>query len=79
MYFLLISSIDATRDDCVGKYANDISGLLKNAFPTIIQVEGTRHICLFASRDLKNGGEIRYDYGVPDLPWRKKAHSRVKV
>lgn len=27
---------------------------------------------LYALQDLEVGTELRYDYGVPDLPWRQK-------
>lgn len=34
--------------------------------------EGTEtYLALFALRDIKIGEELRYDYGVKDLPWRK--------
>jgi hypothetical protein len=32
--------------------------------------EGKPYLALFASRDLCIGEELRYDYGVSDLPWR---------
>ncbi|KAJ8046142.1 hypothetical protein HOLleu_04718 [Holothuria leucospilota] len=28
-------------------------------------------LCLFARRDIGEGEELRYDYGVDDLPWRQ--------
>ena len=30
------------------------------------------HLCLFATRDIMLHEEVSYDYGVDDLPWRKK-------
>jgi len=34
--------------------------------------EGTEtYLALYALRDIKIGEELRYDYGVKDLPWRK--------
>ena len=29
------------------------------------------HLCLFAVRDIEVWEELRFDYGVPNLPWRK--------
>jgi len=31
---------------------------------------------LFAKKDIKDNEEIRYDYGVKDLPWRVKGISK---
>lgn len=28
-------------------------------------------LCLYASRDIEIGEELRYDYGEKNLPWRK--------
>lgn len=34
--------------------------------------EGTAtYLTLYALRDIEIGEELRYDYGVKDLPWRK--------
>ena len=30
-------------------------------------------LALFASRNICVGEELRYDYGIKDLPWRKKS------
>ncbi|KAH3853001.1 uncharacterized protein LOC127867704 isoform X4 [Dreissena polymorpha] len=37
----------------------------------IVEVNQTPHLCTFADRDIAIGEELRYDYGVPTLPWRK--------
>jgi SET domain-containing protein len=37
-----------------------------------IVVDGTPHLCIFALKDIHEGSELRYDYGVPEAPWRKK-------
>ena len=29
------------------------------------------YLVLYALRDIKIGEELRYDYGIKDLPWRK--------
>ncbi|KAH3717098.1 hypothetical protein DPMN_059876, partial [Dreissena polymorpha] len=42
----------------------------------IVEVNQTPHLCTFADRDIAIGEELRYDYGVPTLPWRKKCTER---
>ena len=44
---------------------------LQNCVMKIIEIDGTPHLCLFASRDIGLDEELRFDYGVPNLPWRK--------
>jgi SET domain-containing protein len=39
-----------------------------------IVVDGTPHLCIFALKDIHEGSELRYDYGVPEAPWRKKRY-----
>lgn len=29
-------------------------------------------LCVFANKTIEIGSELRYDYGMKDLPWRKK-------
>ena len=41
-----------------------------------VMVHSLPHLCLFAVKEIFSGTELRYDYGVKDLPWRKK-HSKV--
>jgi SET domain-containing protein len=36
------------------------------------QGPGLPRLCLFSTRDIKSGEELRYDYGVDNLPWRNK-------
>lgn len=33
---------------------------------------GNPRLALFAIRQISEGEEVRYDYGVPNLSWRKK-------
>jgi len=42
----------------------------------VIDVENCPHLCIFSNKRILAGEELRYDYGVDDLPWRKK---RVQV
>ncbi|XP_071843979.1 uncharacterized protein [Apostichopus japonicus] len=37
----------------------------------VVQVERKPHLCLFAQKDIEENEEIRFDYGVADLPWRQ--------
>ena len=37
-------------------------------------LKGVMRLCLFATKDIVIGSELRFDYGVTDLPWRKKVH-----
>ena len=42
-----------------------------NAVMKIVIVEKIPHLCLFAFRNIECNAEIHYDYGVPNLSWRK--------
>ena len=49
---------------------NDAVGEVKNSEMKKINVMDIPHLCVFATKNIKPGEEIRYDYGVPNLPWR---------
>ena len=69
----MLFSVDATADDpSAGRMINDASPRTpeENACMKIIVVNQNPHLCLFAKRDIEEGEELRYDYGVPGLPWR---------
>ena len=67
-----VHSIDATTDDGqVGRLVNDSPD--GNCRMKKIMVGKQPCLSLFASKDIAIGEELRYDYGVMDLP------SRVKV
>lgn len=79
---LFIFSIDGTFSKTKGKFVNDAVGSEKNSTMLLITVKDTPHLCLFATKHIKTGTEIRYDYGVSNLPWRKKVwpkHLRVTL
>ncbi|KAH3777884.1 hypothetical protein DPMN_179332 [Dreissena polymorpha] len=42
-----------------------------NAEMKIVLVHGKPHLCLFATKDISVNEELRFDYAVPKLPWRK--------
>ena len=44
----------------------------ENTCVRVVMVDGRPHLCIFATKDINIGEELRYDYGIADLPWRKK-------
>lgn len=44
----------------------------ENVCVKIVMEERLPHLCFFASKNIRAGDELRYDYGIADLPWRKK-------
>ncbi|KAH3775464.1 hypothetical protein DPMN_176866 [Dreissena polymorpha] len=67
-------SIDATNDIFhEGRMINDAENgdAKQKCVMKIVEVNQTPHLCTFADRDIAIGEELRYDYGVPTLPWRK--------
>lgn len=48
-----------------------------NAKMQVVLVDGKPHLCLFACDSIEENDEIRYDYGVPDLPWRKQVSTTM--
>jgi SET domain-containing protein len=74
LYSLYGFSIDATDNERLGRYINDEPKKSKacNCIAKTIKINDRHHICLFASRAILCGEEIRYDYGGGSaLPWRK--------
>ena len=69
---MYIFSVDATNDTggSLGRLVNDSP--TGNSYMRRILVNQQPHLCLFASKDINIGEELRYDYGVKDLPWRTK-------
>ena len=45
--------------------------LEENCKMNVVVVNRRPHLCLFTTRDIPAGEELRYDYNVPNLPWRK--------
>ncbi|XP_071855579.1 uncharacterized protein [Apostichopus japonicus] len=63
--------VDATNHpNRAGRMVNDSDE--PNAKMQVVLVDGKPHLCLFACDSIEENDEIRYDYGVPDLPWRKQ-------
>jgi len=53
--------------------------LLQNCVMKIVECEDVPHLCLFATRDVEIGEELRFDYGVTTLPWRKVSTFNIRV
>ena len=66
-------SIDATFSKGLGRLVNDAPSSKSNCNSVMRKVkEGSEtYLVLYALRDIKIGEELRYDYGVKDLSWRK--------
>ena len=65
-------SVDATYETCIGRFSNDAPTSKANAQMKRMQFGCKAHIVLFASKTIRMGDEITYDYGVKNLKWRKK-------
>jgi SET domain-containing protein len=71
LYFACYFSIDASDNNEMGRYINDASRTQANCVPKASLVNHVPAVMFFASKDICVGTEIRYDYGVPGLPWRQ--------
>ena len=69
--FHLFFSIDVTNATGQARMVNDAVGKAVNCKMDLFHGS----ICLFAVKDIQPGKELRYDYGVVDLPWRKVCNS----
>ena len=72
--FSATNAIDATNESfSQGRMVNEATpgDPILNAVMKIVIVEKIPHLCLFAFRNIECNEEIRYDYGVPNLSWRK--------
>ena len=68
----LIFSIDATFSEKKGRFVNDAESFKANARMRLINVDEQPVLALFAKRRTNTEEEIRFDYGVKNLPWRQK-------
>ena len=75
IYILSLCSIDATdepkREPCFGRLVNHGEKTEINAKMKLLEMEGKPILALFALRNIQEGEEIRYCYGVKNLPWKK--------
>ena len=65
-------SIDATFSKRKGKFVNDDVPAKANAKMRLLVMDKKPVLALFAKREINVNEEIRYDYGVNNLPWRGK-------
>ena len=73
LIFYHFHSVDATQDDGrLGRLVNDAPSAYANCKMKLVSTKDTPTLCLFAVQDIQPNTELRYDYGVNDLPWRKK-------
>ena len=68
--FISFLSIDAYSTKRQGRFANDGYGSGANAYMKHTHTKGNPHLCLFATKHVKSGTEIRYDYNRRSAPWR---------
>ena len=66
-------SIDATFSHGLGRLVNDLPAKKANCKMKTMVVSGKVCLCIFATRDIAPNTELRYDYGLKDLPWRVKS------
>ena len=64
-------SVDATFSKGLGRLVNDAPSNKSNSVMRKVKEGSETYLVLYALRDIKIGEELRYDYGVKDLPWRK--------
>ena len=78
LYCFIYCSIDSTKviGPGLGRYVND--GVASEANCRMQVMVGTPkeapRLALYATRKLTKGEELRYIYGVPNLPWRVKQY-----
>ncbi|XP_044176576.1 uncharacterized protein LOC114951566 isoform X7 [Acropora millepora] len=65
--------IDATFSHGLGRLVNDLPAKKANCKMKKMVVSGRVCLCIFATRDIAPNTELRYDYGLKDLPWRVKS------
>ena len=64
-------SIDGTNNNCFGHFLNDICRSKANALCDKVVIRNIPHVVFYAKTNIQAGDEIRYDYGVAGLEWRK--------
>ncbi|WAR01154.1 hypothetical protein MAR_007712 [Mya arenaria] len=78
--FNCFNSIDASKDTCLACMVNDLDRYTKPNCK-MVKVVDDRHqprLCLYATEMISKDTELRYDYGVADVPWRKRKKNDVK-
>ncbi|XP_033101539.1 uncharacterized protein LOC117104801 [Anneissia japonica] len=80
--------MDATEEPVsgpiLGRLVNHGEKREINAKVKVLVISGKPALCLFSLRNIAEGEEILYDYGVKDLPWKKnkttnKSHTNMDL
>ncbi|XP_022106564.1 uncharacterized protein LOC110987795 isoform X2 [Acanthaster planci] len=66
-------SIDAFDSTCLARWINDDWKTPNCIMKKMVFHDRTPHLCLFSLCDIDVDEELRYDYGVADLPWRNES------
>ena len=77
--FNCFNSIDASKDTCLACMVNDLDRYTKPNCK-MVKVVDDRHqprLCLYATEMISKDTELRYDYGVADVPWRKRTVNKM--
>ena len=69
-YFLHFS-VDATFAHGLGRLVNDSPQKDANCVMKRVVIDNVPHLLLYAKDDIQPGDELRYNYGIKGLPWRK--------
>lgn len=75
----LVKSIDSTSSDGLGRLVNDSPMKKANCTVKKIPVGRKIHLCLYAAKDIPRNTELRFDYGLSDLPWRSNLGKLLKL
>ena len=74
---MFVYSIDATVPSAsLARLVNDGIEEEQNCNMKVVTYENTPHLCLFAAKDIPCKTELRYNYGVTNLPWRQGNQSK---
>lgn len=76
-WFHIFISIDATYSTGLGRLVNDSPKAKANATIKKIIIDSQTYLCLFATCNIPNNTELRYDYGASDLHWRTKGTNNI--
>ncbi|XP_028414258.1 N-lysine methyltransferase KMT5A-like [Dendronephthya gigantea] len=71
LFFFDTLCVDATFATGLGRMVNDSETKLANCLIKKVIVDGQHHLALFAKKKISKNEELRYDYGVKNLPWRR--------
>ena len=75
----MIFSVDATFSSGLGRLDNDAPSNKANCSMKKIKDGKNIYLVLYALREISVGEELRYDYGVKDLPSRNKRGTQTRL